>query len=138
MNCMNIVKTGAVALMLSTACTHQFDSVNTDPNYPTTATVDLLLNPLLHSIVQNQFNYNNGSGLARHLARTNYNEVEQYSFGANEGTWSAYYLHLGNIHEIIRAAERDDRPSCQAVAYILKAFCRATTTGLRPMRATPY
>jgi hypothetical protein len=130
MNCMNILKTGAVVLMLSTACTYQFDSVNTDPNYPTTATVDLLLNPLLRSIAQNQFNYNNGSGLAHYLARTNYNEVEQYAFGANEGTWSAYYLHLSNIHEMIRAAERDDRPSCKAVAYILKAFSGAQLTDL--------
>lgn len=128
----NILKASVVALIMlgTTACTDQFGSMNTDPNYPTAATPDLLLNPILRTLVQSQFNYGNGSGLAHHLARTNYNEVEQYAFGTNEGTWSAYYLQLNNIQEMIKVSDRDERPSCKAVAYILKAFAGSQLTDL--------
>lgn len=128
----NILRNCAAALvcMGMMACTDQFGAMNTDPNYPTTATPDLLLNPLLRTLVQNQFNYGNGSGLAHHLARTNYNEVEQYVFGTNEGTWSLYYLQLNNIREMIDISEQSDRPSCKAIAYILKAFSGAQLTDL--------
>lgn len=133
MNGMNIFKTGIIALLIAGAtasCTGRFDSINTDPNYPTVATPDLLLTPLLRSLIQNQFNYGNGSGLAHHLSRTNYNETEQYAFGTNEGTWAAYYLHLNNIQEMITVSRRSDRPSCEAIAYILKAFAGSQLTDL--------
>ncbi len=132
MNSMNLIKKGIIGLLIVgiTACTGRFDSINTDPNYPTVATPDLLLTPLLRSLIQGQFNFNNGSGLAHHLARTNYNETEQYAFGTNEGTWSSYYLYLNNIQEMITVSKRDDRPSCEAIAYILKAFTGAQLTDL--------
>lgn len=128
----NILKASIMSLMLlgTTACTDQFSSMNTDPNYPTTATPDLLLNPLLRTLVMGQFNYGNGSGLAHHLARTNYNEVEQYAFGTNDGTWSNYYLQLNNIQEMIQVSDHSDRPSCKAIAYILKAFVASQLTDL--------
>lgn len=133
---MDFLKNIRKAVMLSvwvlgmSACTSDFDAMNTDPNNPTRTTAELLLTPLLRSIVQNQFNYNNGSGLAHHLARTNYNEIEQYAFGTNEGTWTFYYLQLNNIEEMIKVSERDGRPSCKAIAYILKAFAASQLTDL--------
>lgn len=132
MKAIHMIKTGLAALLLcgTTACTGLFDEINTDSNYPTKATPDLLLDPLLRSLVQNQFNYDNGSGLAHQLARTNYNEVEQYAFGTNEGTWTNYYLRLNNIREMIEVSESSDRPSCKAVAYILKAFVSSQLTDL--------
>ena len=132
MKTIQLIKTGLASLLLfgASSCTGLFEKINTDPNYPTVATPDLLLNPLLRSMAQNQFNYNNGSGLAHHLARTNYNEVEQYAFGTNEGTWSTYYLHLNNIREMIEVSEESGRPSCKAIAYILKAFAGSQLTDL--------
>lgn len=126
------IKTGLTTMFICglTACTGLFNEINTDNNQPTKATPDLLLNPLLRSLVQNQFNYNNGSALAHHLARTNYNEVEQYAFGTNEGTWNAYYLHLNNIREMIEVSQAADRPSCKAIGYILKAFAGSQLTDL--------
>ena len=112
------------------ACTSDFDSINTDSNNPTTATADLLLTPLLRNIVQTQFNYSDGPGLAHHIARTNYNEVEQYAFGTNEGLWSQYYLHLNSIQEMIRISERDNQPSYKGIAYILKAYVIAQITDM--------
>lgn len=132
MKIINYLKIGVLSLSLfgSVSCTDRFDSINTDPNYPTVATPDLLLNPLLRSLVQNQFNYNNGSGLAHHLARTNYNEVEQYAFGTNEGTWTYLYMQLNNIQELIRVSEQSNKPSSKAIGMILKAFVASQLTDL--------
>lgn len=112
------------------SCTDRFDLINTDSNKPVSVTSDLLMNPLLRSIVQDQFNYNGGSALAHHLSRTNYNEVEQYAFGTNEGEWNACYLRLNNIREMIGVSQRDNRPSCEAIGYILQAFVASQLTDL--------
>jgi hypothetical protein len=89
-----------------------------------------LLTPVVRTLVQHQFNYGNGADLARHVARTNYNEIEQYAFGTNEGAWNLYYLQLNNIEEMIRVAGRDGKTSTRAVACILKAFTAASITDL--------
>lgn len=120
----------AVLVILCISCTSQFDSVNTDPNLPTKATPELLLTPILRTLVQGQYNFNNGAGLARHLARTNYNEIEQYSFNTNDGYWKSLYLQLNNINELIRIADRDNRPSSKAIGYILKSFVASQLTDL--------
>lgn len=126
------LKTGVIVFLTvcTTSCTSDFDNINTDPNNPTTATADLLLTPLLRNIVQSQFNYGDGPGLAHQIARTNYNEVEQYAFGTNEGIWNQYYLYLNSIQEMIRVSERDNCLSSKGIAYILKAFCIAQITDM--------
>ncbi len=132
-NYINFIKKTALVLVasgLTISCTDNFASINTDPNSPTKVTPDLLLTPLLHSIVQGQFNYDSGAGLAHQIAHTNYNETEQYAFGTNEGTWSTYYLNLNNIEEMIKVSDRDNRPSCKAIAYVLKAFCISQLTDM--------
>ncbi len=118
------------ALTLTTGCTSDFGSINTDRNNPTTVTSDLLLLPVMHSLIQDQFNYGDGAALGHHLSRTNYNETERYAFGTNEGTWSAYYLQLNNIQEMKRVAARDGQPSAQAIADIWRAFAIAQLTDL--------
>lgn len=120
-----------VALLITLAsCTSQFDSINTDPNRPTKATPELLLTPILRTLVQGQYNFNNGAGLARHLARTNYNEIEQYSFNTNDGYWKTMYLQLNNINDLIKISDRDNRPSSKAIGYILKSFVASQLTDL--------
>lgn len=118
------------ALTLTTGCTSDFGSINTDRNNPTTVTSDLLLLPIMHSLIQDQFNYGDGAALGHHLSRTNYNETEQYAFGTNEGTWTSYYLQLNNIQEMSRVAARDGQPSSQAIAQIWRAFAIAQVTDL--------
>lgn len=128
----NICKIGVAAcLSLSlVACTSDFDTINTDPNNPTKATPELMLKPLLRTLIQGQFNYGDGAGLAHHIARTNYNEVEQYAFGTNEGSWTNYYTQLNNIKEMITLSEKSSLPSSKAIAYILKAFVAAQLTDM--------
>lgn len=121
---------GMMATSLLTGCTSDFGSINTDRNNPTEVTSDLLLLPIMRSLIQDQFNYGDGAALAHHLSRTNYNETEQYAFGTNESTWSSYYLQLNNIQEMYNVAKRDGQPSSQAIAMIWKAFTISQITDM--------
>ena len=130
MRALSLFLTISLAAVCLIGCTKDFGTINTDPNTPTVVTADLLLTPILRSTVQGQFNYDNGAALSRHVSRTNYNEVEQYSLGSNQGAWTSSYTRLNNIQEMIKVAERDNKSSAKAVGYILKAFTISTLTDL--------
>lgn len=112
----------------ATACTDGFQAINDNPNAPTSASVALLLNPQIRTLVQSQFQYDTGATLAHQVAKTNYNDVAQYNFGASEGTWNTFYNSLANVQELIGVAQRDGLPSSEAIGYILKAFCASQLT----------
>lgn len=125
------VKSGLSALVLTaafTACTDNFGSMNTDPNAPTQASVELLLNPQLRILIQTQFNYDAGVALAHQVALTNYNDAEQYNFGTDESTWNSLYESLVNLNDLIGTAQQKNLPSSEAIGYILKAYCAAQLT----------
>lgn len=137
-NILSIIKISIIASLTfgMVACTDGFGSMNTDPNYPTNVTPELLLNPLLRTLIRGQFDYGDGPGLAHHIARTNYNEVEQYYFSSKSGDWSGYYTQLNNIEEMARISDLKSLPSSKAIAYILKAFVAAQLTDM--WRDVPY
>ena len=62
---------------LSSCMEDRLGDINTDPNNPVKVNTSLLLTTVSRSIVFNQFDYGDGAGLARHIARTKYNETEQ-------------------------------------------------------------
>jgi len=128
MKTLNIFLTISVISVCIIGCTKDFGKINTDPNMPTSITADLLLTPILRSTVFGQFGYGNGASMSRHVARTNYNEIEQYAWGTR--SWDSQYLLMSNIQEMIKVAERDNKSSAKAVAYILKAFTVSTITDL--------
>ena len=121
---------GLCATLALSGCTSDFGSINTDRNNPTEVTADLLLLPIMHTFIMDQFNYGDGAALAHQLSRTNYNETEQYAFGTNESTWSRYYLQLNDIQDMYNVARKNGQPSCQAIALIWKAFAIAQLTDL--------
>ena len=110
------------------SCTQDFENINKDPNSPTTGSVQLVLNAQLRSIVFNQFDYSNGALLAHQIAKTNYNEIAQYSFGTEESLWNSFYQNLVNIDDMIDIAVKNDQPSSEAIGDILKAFCISQLT----------
>lgn len=119
----------AVALAAATtACTDNFANINDNPNAPTKGNVELLLNPQLRTLIQDQFNYDAGAALGHQVALTNYNDAEQYNFGTNEGTWSTLYTSMANINDLIATAQEKGMPSSVAIGYVLKAYCAAQLT----------
>ncbi|MGI6232266.1 MAG: SusD/RagB family nutrient-binding outer membrane lipoprotein [Prevotella sp.] len=119
---------GLVLSMSITSCTDNFENINKNPNSPTEGTVALLLNGQLRTIVFNQFDYNEGALLAHQIAKTNYNEIAQYSFSTEESLWNTLYLNLVNINDMINIAKKNNQPSSEAIGCILKAFCASQLT----------
>ena len=143
---------GLCATLALSGCTSDFGSINTDRNNPTEVTADLLLLPIMHTFIMDQFNYGDGAALAHQLSRTNYNETEQYAFGTNESTWSRYYLQLNDIQDMYNVAGKTGNlpvkplpssgklsplpssPTCGAMCLTLKQPKEETTS---PQPTTP-
>ena len=117
-------------MSLSSGCGDRLGDINTDPNNPVSVTSGLLLTTVIRNIVFDQFNSGDGAGLARHIARINYNETEQYSFSSKSSSWNLYYAQLNNVNDMIRISRKDGNPSTEAVGYIFKAFIGAQLTEL--------
>ena len=115
-------------ISLSSCLEDRLGEINTDPNNPVKVNSSLLLTTVTRNIVFNQFDYGDGAGLARHIARINYNETEQYSFSSKTGSWSLYYTQLNNVNDLIRISKVEGKPSTEAVGYIFKAFIGAQLT----------
>lgn len=124
-----VVITTCLALLLG-SCDRGFGEINTNPNIPSQGTSDLILISVLRSTVFGQFSLGNSSGLARHVVHTNYNEIEQYAFDDNQGSWDNYYSLIKNTNEIIRLAEQEGNKGNVAKGYVLKAFIASQLTDL--------
>lgn len=113
---------------LAASCTNDFDNINRNHNVPTAGSFALQLDAQLRSIAFGQFDFNDGAMLAHQIAKTNYNEIAQYSFGTAEYLWNSLYMNLVNIDDMIGMAKKQGQPSSEAVGYILKAFCSSQLT----------
>lgn len=119
-----------VIFAVASACASDFGDINNNPNVPSKATSDLVLTTVLRSTFFTNFTLGNESGLARHVAHTNYNEIEQYSFDQNQGLWNHCYIMNKNIDEIIKLAEQENNQGNIAKGYILKAYNASKLTDL--------
>ncbi len=113
-----------------TACNKEFDTLLTNPNYPstTTADVDLYLNT-----VQLNFNgfFQNASSYAGPLARQTYWGGPFYRNGASpssfDGMWSTAYTGvIANADAMIPLAQSQKKYIQVGIARILKAYTLGT------------
>jgi len=113
-----------------TACNKEFDTLLTNPNYPstTTADVDLYLNK-----VQLDFNnfFQSASGPAGALARQNYwggpFYINAYSPSSFDGMWSTGYSGvIANVDAMVPLAQSQKKYVQSGIARILKAYTLGT------------
>ncbi|MFV0247726.1 MAG: SusD/RagB family nutrient-binding outer membrane lipoprotein [Tenacibaculum sp.] len=128
------VTIGLLSLLLVyfSACS-DFEAINTNNNFPTKVKSETLLNPLIRKLAQTQFAYafeQDGLGLSRHIAQTNFNDVEQYAFSDKLSVWNQLYTLLSNTNEFISIAKRENNNSSIALGYIIKAFIGSQLTDL--------
>jgi hypothetical protein len=119
------------ALLMMTACTNNFDEINTNPNEPNVVPAEFLLTHAQESILDQIYggfdNQRIGMTLAQYWSQNQYTEESrfQYRAGTNNTTWSTIYTGINNLQEIIRlnearAAGRNENEI--AVARIMKAW----------------
>jgi hypothetical protein len=114
----------AIVLLFSVSSCDLFDlDINTDPNNPANASLDLLLtNVMLNGSATFAGNLNTST--SGFLAQTTSSDDHNMNNGSWNGTWN--YLYSGPLNDveriIVAATEQGNNPHYLAVAQILKAY----------------
>ena len=128
-----------ISISVLSACTKDFEEINTDPNTPVTVTPDLLLASVTsdtpNALVQ--IGWNQGNIVMQLAAKNNFVDHDIYQWDTARG-WSAFYTILSEVEEIIlvsRAAETKNT-SYEAVGLVMKSLIFANLTDM--YNAIPY
>ncbi|MFT3843615.1 MAG: SusD/RagB family nutrient-binding outer membrane lipoprotein [Lacibacter sp.] len=126
--------TGIVAVVLLTACTKNFEEINTDPNRIETISPGTLLNPIIYSVAS--YNMLRSDDITFNLMQVALpypsasGGLHRYDLSENAGagTWNTYYRWLNNVKEMYNASVKADDKNYQAIALTLKAWIYSNLT----------
>ncbi|GGK85885.1 SusD/RagB family nutrient-binding outer membrane lipoprotein [Rufibacter glacialis] len=112
----------------TTACTDDFEEVNTDPNRIELISPGTLLNPIIYEM--SSFNANRSDDFTFDLMQVALpfpsasGGIHRYDVTENAGssTWNTYYRWLTNIKEMHAAAVKANDPNYEAIALTLNAW----------------
>lgn len=119
---------------LFSACTKNFEEVNTDPNRIEAISPGTLLNPTLYEVAS--FNMRQADGITFNLMQvmlpfpSSTGGIHRYDITENTGnsTWNTYYRWMKNIKEMYEAAVTAQDPNYQAIAMTLNAWVTSSLT----------
>ena len=105
------------------ACTNDFEELNTNPNEPESVSADFLLPTvefdLANSMVTNTQDF--GDLLMQYHARYEFNDIDIYNWTASSRYWSWYSI-LQDVSDIIQYGQDNNNPNFEAIGLILKSF----------------
>lgn len=126
-------------MLLISACTQNFEALNTNKNAPLTAEENLLLPDVIFSLanlmVRETYVFNDV--VAQYAGNYEYNDLDLYRWFPDDRFWTPMYAILQNISDIKKIAKAKKQKNYQAVALILEAYIYSTITdayGAAPMQ----
>lgn len=129
-----------ITLVVSfSACTDQFEEVNTNVNRPTIeqAAPDMLLTNSIESMTDRVheifLGHEMGSSWVQHMAKVQYTDEDRYipRVSVINNTWTSFYAASGqDVATIIDVAEAKDLKNYKGIAYVLKAYITSVLTDL--------
>ncbi len=130
-------------ILLPTACTEDFEEINTDPNNPTVApSINILANVIRYH-TQNFYNawgdMNEPATYANHLGKIQYIDEAAYRFreGVVNNLWYYTYVNINDLQIVIeREMEEGGNPNLAAMAMTLRAYMFQIATDR--WKAIPY
>ena len=127
------------ALISITACTDDFEDINTNTNQPEMVTADLLLASVTSDTPSTlvQIGWYQGNLVAQLGAKNNFVDQDIYQWGTGRG-WSSFYYILSSVEDIIRISRAEDtkNTSYEGVGLIMKSLIYANLTDM--YNAVPY
>lgn len=115
----------AVILSLSSACTSDFEEINTNPNALTSAPLG---NMLIYTeyILANQYGGTEllyPAAYTGHASKYRYLDAVKYTADGSGNPWDYLYVNMiSNLNFIINEAEKAENPNMKAAAMVLKAY----------------
>ncbi|MBC8156091.1 MAG: SusD/RagB family nutrient-binding outer membrane lipoprotein [Bacteroidetes bacterium] len=122
-------------LGLVTACTNNFEEINTDPNRPKEINPGVMLGQLQYRIV------NSSMGAARSFTHelmqmdaprgsASGAGLHRYVVNPGAGVWSSFYGYLTDIQDIYTIADRLEENNYKAIALVYKSWAYSILTDL--------
>jgi Starch-binding associating with outer membrane/Susd and RagB outer membrane lipoprotein len=107
-------------MLLNTSCEVTNLDINTNPNLPAQASVNLLLSSAEFSTIGNAgVLRNTGAGFAGQMNSSDDYNVNNASFN---GTWNGFYGSMQDNEELIKATTGVNNPHYLGIAQVLKAY----------------
>lgn len=126
----------SLALLIATACTNDFEEINTNNNVPTENNPATLLPSIIfepinpHMTLQTWFS----DQIMHYYVRRNDNQIDGYDFVTGkdfyEDVWRTNYAAIWNANDMISAAEEEGLNAYVAAGKIMKAYYLAINTEL--------
>ena len=119
-----------IALLVFSACTEDFEGINTNPNNPEIASEALLLPTVIFDLTNTMVNesYNFGDIIGQYGARYEFNDLDIYRWQSDDRFWSPMYAILENIKDIKEIAQSKGNSNYQAIALILESYVFSVIT----------
>jgi hypothetical protein len=118
-------------IFVLTACTKDFEEINTNPNVPVAVNPQFLLTNIVWNAANNNAvdAWNAGNQLGQLTARKDFNEIDRWDLRANQELWDKTYHLLNDVQTLIELGDEQNR-GYTGVALVMRAFLSATLTDL--------
>jgi len=119
-----------VATMALSACTKDFNAINSNPNAPTTVTPSLLLPKVQRDMMNTLLGETWGIGniVIQHTAKNQFVNEDRYLWGEINGIWNGVYGNMRDLNNIMEISEATGQNNYLAVALILKSWMFSLAT----------
>ena len=135
---MKSIKSYSLLLLLTslfTACTNNFETINTDPNRPKEINPGVMLGQMQYRIV------NSSMGAARDFTHelmqvdaprgsASGAGLHRYVVNPGAGVWNSFYAYLTDIQDIYTIADRLNENNYKAIALVYKSWAYSILTDL--------
>ena len=127
------------AVIFVTACTDNFEQMNTDPNVPSVeqAAPDMLMTNAIESMTDRVheifLGHEMGSCWAQHMAKAQYTDEDRYipRVSVINNTWTSFYAASGqDINSIYEVGMLRQNDNYMGVALVLKVYVTSVLTDL--------
>ena len=127
----------AGSLLWMSACTGDFDEVNTNPNNPLSGTPELFMPHGIQSAIDIQsggsLGMDIGEGFSQHWARIQYTDIDQYTVSSDVYTagWQGLYIEsLADYQRIYKLGQESGNTNYQAAAVIMRSLAFSLLTDI--------
>ncbi len=129
----------AVLFVVASSCTKDFETINTDPNNPSTelAAPNMLLTNIIESATDRTheifLGHEMGNCWVQHMAKVQYTDEDRYIFrpGVVNTTWSSFYASSGmDAATMYKVATLRSHDNYKGVAMVMQVYITSVLTDL--------
>jgi hypothetical protein len=114
----------SAGLLLLSACTSDFEEINTNPNVPNAVSPNLLLPGIIRSTVNQVTSTAWGIGniVMQHTAKIQFVNEDRYLWGEQNGIWNTMYTTMRDVNNMYVSADRAGQNNYKGIALIMKSW----------------